>query len=125
MPLWDRKKILQVCHFGTCTFWECVYLKRFMKNELPSEQPKPARSLDECFADKLHLRSRLLEISDRIDSLVAQGCTAHEAEAKAIEQIRKLGKGILTEWAEKSESAAVTKARAEDPKLRPYRKKNS
>ena len=119
------KKILRVCHFGTCTFWEGVYLKQFMKNELPSEQPKQSRSLDECFADKPHLRSRLLEISDMIDSLVAQGCTAHEAEAKAIEQIRKLGNGILTEWAEKSESAAVTKARAEDPKLRPYRKKNS
>ena len=113
-----------MCHFGTCTFWECVYLKRFMKNELPSEKPKPSRSLDECFADKPHLRSRLLEISDMIDSLVAQGCTAHEAEAKAIEQIRKLGNGILTEWAEKSESAAGAKARAEDPKLRPYRKKN-
>ena len=31
-----------------------------------------------------------------IDRLVAQGGTAHEAEAKAIEQIRKLGNGILT-----------------------------
>jgi hypothetical protein len=66
-----------------------------------------------------------LEISDLIDSLVAQGCTAHEAEARAIEQIRKLGHGILTEWADKSEKAAVAKARADDPKLRSYRKKNS
>ena len=97
-----------------------------MNNELPSERPGPAhRSLDESFADKPHLRRRLLEISDMIDALVAQGCTAHEAEAKAIEQIRKLGNGILTEWAEKSEAAAIAKARAEDPKLRPYRKKKS
>ena len=95
-----------------------------MNNELPSELPKRVRSLDECFADKPHLRQRLLEISDMIDTLVAQGCTAHEAEARAIEQIRKLGKGILTEWAEKSEPAAVAKARANDAKLRPYRKKN-
>jgi hypothetical protein len=94
-----------------------------MNSELPSELPKPTRSLDECYADKPHVRQRLLEISDMIDELVAQGCTAHEAEAKAIEEIRKLGNGILTEWAEKSESAAVAKARAQDPKLQPYRKK--
>jgi hypothetical protein len=96
-----------------------------MKSELPSEYPKPTRNLDECFADKPHVRQRLLEISDMIDSLVAQGCSAHEAEARAIEEIRKLGQGILTEWADKSEQAVVAKARAEDPKLRPYRKKNS
>jgi len=95
-----------------------------MNNELPSENPRREhQSLDECFADKPHLRRRLLEISDMIERLVAQGCTAHEAEAKAIEQIRKLGNGILTEWAEKSEAAAVAKARAEDPAVRPYRKK--
>jgi hypothetical protein len=58
-----------------------------------------------------------------IDELVAQGCTAHEAEARAIQEIRKLGNGILTEWAEKSQCAAVAKARADDPKLQPYRKK--
>ena len=96
-----------------------------MNSELPSENPIRTRSLDECFADKPHVRQRLLEISDLIESLVAQGCTAHEAEARAIEQIRKLGHGILTEWADKSENAAVAKARAKDPKLQPYRKKNS
>lgn len=94
-----------------------------MNSELPSEQSKPFRSLDECFADKPHVRKRLLEIADMIDELVAQGCTAHEAEARAIEEIRKLGQGILTEWAEKSESATVAKAHAQDPKLQPYRKK--
>jgi hypothetical protein len=94
-----------------------------MNSELPSELPKRTRSLDECFANKPHVRQRLLEIADMIEELVAQGCTAHEAEARAIEEIRKLGNGILTEWAEKSESAAVAKARANDPKLQAYRKK--
>jgi hypothetical protein len=96
-----------------------------MNSELPSQNSKRDRSLDECFADKPHVRQRLLEISDMIDSLVAQGCTAHEAEARAIQEIRKLGNGILTEWADKSQKAAVDKARAQDPKLQPYRKKNS
>lgn len=95
-----------------------------MNSELPFEKPKQElRSLDACYADKPHVRQRLIEIADMIDTLVAQGCTAHEAEARAIEEIRKLGQGILTEWAEKSESAAVAKARAQDPSLRPYRKK--
>jgi len=95
-----------------------------MNNELPSGKLKLAlRNLDECYADKPHLRQRLIEISDMIDALVAQGCSAHEAEARAIEQIRRVGKGILTEWAEKSEAAAVAKARADDPELQPYRKK--
>ena len=95
-----------------------------MNSELPSnESTNQPRSLDERFADKPHVRQRLLEIADMIDELVAQGCTVHEAEARAIEEIRKLGQGILTEWADKSESAAVAKARAQNPKLQPYRKK--
>jgi len=96
-----------------------------MNNELLTKSAQQPRSLDECFADKPHVRERLLEISDLIDTLVAQGCTAHEAEARAIEQIRKLGNGVLTEWAEKSEPAARAKARSKDPELQPYRKKNS
>lgn len=96
-----------------------------MKNELPIGRPKPeSRSLDECYADKPHLRQRLLDISDMIETLVAQGCTAHEAEARAMEQVRKLGNGILSEWAAQFEADAVAKARAHDPKAQPYRKKN-
>lgn len=96
-----------------------------MNSELYSASPNHARSLDERYADKPHLRQRLLEMADMIDELVAQGCTAHEAEARAINEIRKLGHGLLTEWAEKSESAAVAKARAHNPKLQPYRKKRA
>ncbi len=94
-----------------------------MNSELPSKEPK--RSLDERYADKPYMRQRLLEIADMIDELVAHGCTAHEAEARAIEEIRKLGNGILTEWAHRSEAAAVAKARAQDSRLQPYRKKKS
>lgn len=97
-----------------------------MNNELPSGKSKQEhRSLDECYADKPHMRQRLLEISDMIEMLVVQGCTAHEAEARAMEQIRKLGNGILTEWAAKAEADAAAKARTKDPELRSYRKKNS
>lgn len=96
-----------------------------MNDELPSQLPNQALSLDERYADKPHVRKRLLEIADMIDELVAQGCTAHEAEVRAIEEIRKLGNGILTQWAEKSEAAALAQARAQDSKLQPYRKKKT
>ncbi len=93
-------------------------------NELPSEnRSNEPQSLDQRFADKPQVRQRLLEIANLIDRLVAQGCTAAEAEARAIVEIRKLGNSILSEWAEKSEAAAVAQARAHDPKLQPYRKK--
>ncbi len=94
-----------------------------MNDELRPQSNQKPRSLDECFADKPHMRQRLLEIADMVDELIAEGCDAHEAEARAIEQIRKLGNGVLTDWAEKSEAAAVVKARTENPKLRSYRKK--
>ena len=94
-----------------------------MNDELPSESNQKPRSLDELFADQPHTRQRLVEIAEMIDRLIAQGCTADEAETRAIEQIRKLGHGLLTDWAEKAEQSSVEKARSQDPTLRPYRKK--
>lgn len=96
-----------------------------MNDELPAESgtPKKSQSLDERFADKPHTRQRLFEIAELVDQLLAEGCTADEAEARAIGEIRKLGKGLLTDWAERAESSAVAKACAENPQLQPYRKK--
>lgn len=97
-----------------------------MNNELPSEnQNNDQRSLDQCFANRPHLRRRMLAIANLIDQAVAEGCTAHEAEARAIEQIRKLGNEVLRDWAEKSEQAVREEAQQKDPSLQPYRKKNS
>ena len=90
-------------------------------NQNKNEPTEP--SLDERFADKPHLRRRLLVIADTVDQAVAEGCTAHEAEARAIEQIRKLGQAVLTEWGEKTEPEARKRAQAENPKLISYGKK--
>ena len=60
-----------------------------------------------------------------IDQAVAEGCTVHAAEARAIEQLRKLGQEVLTDWAEKSEPEACQQARAENPKLIRYGKKKA
>lgn len=95
-----------------------------MNNDLPdSNESHHEPSLDKRFATRPHLRRRLLKIADMIDQAVAEGCTAHEAEARAIEQIRKLGQETLTDWAEKAEREARRQAQAENPKLIHYGKK--
>jgi hypothetical protein len=100
-----------------------------VKSDLPnSNQSNSNRnepSLDQRFANRPHLRRRLLMIADMIDQAVAEGCTVHEAEARAIEQIRKLGQEVLKDWAEKAEPEFRAQARAENPKLIDYGKKNS
>ena len=93
-----------------------------MKTELPHSNPNE-QSLDQRFAHRPRLHQRLLSIADMLDQAVAEGCTAHEAEARAIEQIRKLGNELLTDWAEKSEQDALAKAQAKDAKLIQYGKK--
>jgi hypothetical protein len=87
----------------------------------PKKHHEP--SLDQRFATRPRLRQRLLDIADMIDQAVAEGCTAHEAETRAIEQIRKLGQEVLSEWAEKAEPEARRKAQADNPKLTNYGKK--
>lgn len=91
-----------------------------MKDELHHQNQA---SLDERFAHRPHLRRRLLMIADMIDQAVAEGCTVHQAEARAMEQIRKLGQEVLTDWAEKSEPEMRQRAQAENPQLINYGKK--
>jgi hypothetical protein len=95
-----------------------------VKNDLPNSSPKEP-SLDQRFATRPHLRRRLLLIAEMIDQAVAEGCTAHEAEARAIEHIRQLGQEVLKDWAEKAEPQFREEAQAENPKLINYGKKNS
>lgn len=64
-------------------------------------------------------------IAEMIDQAVAEGCTAHEAETRAMEQIRQVGNEVLTDWAEKAERDARRQALAQNPKLINYGKKNS
>src|SRR5258708_18139981 len=98
-------------------------MNQFVKNDLPNSNQTPEPSLDQRFATRPQLRRRLLLIADMIDQAVAEGCTAHEAEARAIEQIRQLGQEVLTDWAERSEPDARQRAQAENPKLSHYGKK--
>jgi hypothetical protein len=85
-----------------------------MSDELP--KPKPtSRTLDERFADRPHTYRRLQEIADQMDQAIAHGATADEAEAMAIEQIRRLGGEMLADWAEARQQQALKQAQAAHP----------
>jgi len=99
-----------------------------VNNDLPNTNQRDSQnqpSLDQRFANRPHLRRRLLMIADMIDQAVAEGCTAHQAEARAIEQIRQLGQELLKDWAEKAEPQFRQQAEAGEPKLIKNGKKNS
>lgn len=95
-----------------------------MNTELPKTNPKE-QSLDQRLANNPRLRQRFLAIADMVDQAVAEGCTADQAEARTIEQIRQLGQEVLTEWAEKAAPQASQKAREQDARLIKSGKKNS
>jgi hypothetical protein len=93
-----------------------------MKDELPKDKHRQ-RSLDERFAKRPHTYARLQEIADLMDQAIEQGATADEAEAMAIEQIRKLGGELLQDWAKAKHDEALRQAQSRHPRSSKHAKK--
>jgi L-serine deaminase len=91
-----------------------------MNDELSSKQ---GRSLDERFKSRPQVYARLQQIADMMDQAMAQGCTADQAEAMTVEQIRKLGGELLSDWAEDQHSRSVEQAQREHPQAIRHAKK--
>jgi hypothetical protein len=91
------------------------------------EQPKKSQatpSLDERFLRRPHVYHRLHRIADMMDQAIAEGATADEAEAMAIQELRKLGGDVLTDWAQVKQTQSVEQAQAEHPEaIRHIKKK--
>jgi hypothetical protein len=85
-----------------------------MNEEIPlnSESPRP---LDERFASRPQVYARLQKIADMMDQAIAEGCTADEAEARAMEQIQKLGGELLGDWASEQQPRSVAESQRENP----------
>src|SRR6266404_6085176 len=66
---------------------------------------------------------RLQEIGDQMDQALANGATADEAEAMAIEQIQKLGGEMLQDWAQARQRQALWQARTDHPQSIKHLKK--
>jgi hypothetical protein len=71
--------------------------------------------LDVRFASRPQVYARLQKIADMMDEAVAEGCTADEAEARAMEQIQKLGGELLGDWAGEKQARSVTESQRENP----------
>lgn len=71
------------------------------------------------------LRKRFEEILNIAHNTSGDLITADEAEAKAIEEVRKLGQEVLREWATNQHEKIVETSRRENQKIRNHVKKNS
>ena len=58
-----------------------------------------------------------------MDRAMAQGCTADQAEAMTVEQIRKLGGELLSDWAQDKHTRSVEQAQQEHPQAIRHAKK--
>jgi hypothetical protein len=85
-----------------------------MNEEIPNHT-KSSSSLDERFAARPQVYARLQKLADLMDQAIAEGCTADEAEARAMEQIQKLGGELLGDWASEKQQHSVTESQRENP----------
>jgi hypothetical protein len=85
-----------------------------MNDEIPQERKSPV-SLDKRFAARPQVYARLQQIADMMDRAIAEGCTADEAEARALEQIQKLGGELLGDWASEKQQRSVAESQRENP----------
>jgi len=85
-----------------------------MNEELPNNK-KSRVPLDARFASRPQVYARLQKIADMMDQALTEGCTADEAEARAIEQIQKLGGELLGDWASETQPRSVAESQRENP----------
>lgn len=93
-----------------------------MKDELPICKLKH-RSLDERFAAHRQSYARLQAIADMMEASIAAGSSADEAEERAIEEIRKLGQALMSDWAQGAQQQSLEQAKAEHPPASQHFKK--
>lgn len=85
-----------------------------MNDELPKKK-KSRPPLDVRFASRPEVYERLQQIADMMDGAIAEGCTADEAEVRAMEQIQKLGGELLGDWASEKQEHSVRQSQRENP----------
>jgi len=71
------------------------------------------------------LKERIEAILDIAENKSGELITADQAEEKAIEEVRKLGKELLKEWAVQQHGKAIETAKKTHPNARRHEKKSS
>jgi hypothetical protein len=80
-------------------------------------------SLEQRMVKRPQVLARFHSIADMMDQAVAAGCTADEAEERAIEQVRQLGRELLGDWAQEQQEGSLARARGEHPQAIKHIKK--
>ena len=98
-----------------------------MNDELPLKSPrnKNRRRLEERLAQRQELLERLHEILDTLEQSVADGCDAHDAEDRVVDEIRKLGRTVLSQWAHETHTHIQAQVPTEYPQACKNGKKKS
>lgn len=98
-----------------------------MNDELPLKSPrsKNRRRLEERLAKRPELLERLHEIVDALEQSVSDGCDAHDAEDRVVDEIRKLGRTVLGQWAQEAHAQIQGQVPMEYPQACKNGKKNS
>ncbi len=94
----------------------------FMKDELL--QSHKSQTLDERLSKHPQTYQQMQRIVDGMEAAIANGATADEAEAMAIEQINRLGRALLTDWAKAKHERSVAELQQEIPATIRDSKKN-
>ena len=96
-----------------------------MNDEPSVKMSKTHRSLEVRLARRPELLARLHHIVDMLDHSVTDGCDAHAAEDRVIEQLRQLGQEVLGQWAHEANAHAQAQVPAQHPQASAHGKKNS
>jgi hypothetical protein len=96
-----------------------------MNNALNSVDDLTTRSLDQRLERNPVLRERVHRLLDVIDAAADDCVTAAQAEARVVEEIRKMGVEALTAWSERADAEAQQTVRTDHPKAVRDSKKNS
>jgi len=96
-----------------------------MNNALNSVGELSTRSLDQRLERNPELRERVHRLLDVIDAATGDCVTAAQAEARVVEEIRKMGVEALTAWSERAEAEAQQAVRTNHPEAVRDSKKNS
>ena len=80
-------------------------------------------SLEQRLAQRPQVLARFHSIADMLDQAVAAGCTADEAEDRALEQVRQLGRELLGDWAQEQQAGSLARARRQHPQAIKHIKK--
>ena len=100
-----------------------------MKDELPLKTPRTKkqnrRRLEERLVQRPELLERLHEIVDTLEQSVADGCDAHDAEDGVVDEIRKLGRTVLGQWAQEANTQIQAEVPTEYRQASKNGKKNS